>query len=210
MATDNPVETPDTGQPPIEEEKPGGATIPNWEYKNIPDFYNRVRGALNVGNVLTDITIDYFENAPRAEMAIKKRVPQWQDLDTEKRLLFETCIIYQTCYILCPQFSSNRITKMKDPSLEINYSTSANEKPCARFAELVDDLIAQINDEEQPPFFFGFEVTPSTRSGCCCHKKIFPHILNREPDYEEPIVEELPATPDSPNEDTPLGSEGAD
>ena len=236
LDNDNAIENPDNEvdnpQPPIEEE-PIEVGIPIWEYKNIPDFYNRVRGALNIGNTLSDTTIDYFENAPMAEMIIKKRVPQWEELDNLKRLLFETCIIYQTCYILCPQFSSSRITKMKDPSLEVDYATNVNEKPCARFAELIDDLIAQINEEEQPPFFLGFEVTKSALNDCPCRRKLFPHIIQHKPvkdnieglpeepdisidddniddDFTEPdipIEGELPETPDSPNENTPLGAE---
>lgn len=197
----------------IPEETPQPKDELTYEYINIPDFYDRVRGALNVGNTLSDTTIDYFENAPLAEMKIKQRVPKWKELDDFKRLLFETCIIYMTCYALCPTISDNRMTKYKDTSLEVNYAVGTNDKsPCARFAELVDDLIRQINDEEeQAPFFTGFMVTPSKRPFCgCCwkHPHIFPQEPPKEePEPEEPITPELPENPDSPNENTPLGAE---
>lgn len=202
----------------LPEETPEEPILEMWEYLNIPDFYERVRGALNVGNTLSNTTIDYFENAPMAELKIKQRVPKWKELDNIKRLLFETCIIYMTCYILCPTMSSNKMTKYKDPSLEVNYAVGTNEKPCARFMELIDDLIAQINEEELAPFFTGFMVTPSKPSWCGCHRRWFPRIIQRvEPPEEEqpenpdipdePIIPELPETPDSPDENTPLGAE---
>lgn len=211
-------------KPPFEE--PAEVTIPIWEYKEIPDFYNRVRGALSVGNVLTDTIIDYFEHAPMAEMQIKQRIPNWTELTDIKRLLFETCIVYMTCYILCPQYGSNQITKYKDPSLEVDYATNKNSNPCARFAELIEDLIAQINEEEQAPFFCGFQVTPSIPSHCCCHWKMFPHIIihkteedkpckpdkphrPHKPHRPKPPVEEEPTEPDIPNTpDTPDTPEG--
>lgn len=170
-------DVPEIPEQPTEPESPKEPEeiVTDWIYPTIPDFYNRVRMALNVGSSISDTIINYFENAPMAEMKIKKRVPQWQELDTTKRLLFETCIIYMTCYVLCPLASRRQIAKQKDVSLEIDFVTSTNEKPCARFLDLIDDLIAQINDEEKLPFFLGFEVTKSAPEFCC--ERNWPHIL---------------------------------
>lgn len=183
----------DTTNPDIEQDDKKDGVL-NWDYQNIPDFYNRVRSALNVGNNISDRIIDYFENAPRAEIAIKNRVPNWQELDDTKKLMFDTCVVYQTCYALCPMVSANNITKMKDPSLEINYSANTKDKPCERFLALVDDLIAAINDEELAPSFFGFEVTPSIMRKC---RRVwtYPHILpvcRCEKDKEEELDTNLP------------------
>lgn len=148
-----------------------------WYYTTIADFYTRVRTALGVGNAIPDTTIDYFENAPMAEMSIKERIPQWESLDENQMLLFDTCIVYMTCYNLCPLVNANKMTKMKDPSLEITYATSTDKSPCARFINLVDDLIAKINGEEPKPFIWGFKVTPPTPTICgnarpfCCTRK---------------------------------------
>ena len=145
----------------------------NWYYQNIDDFYNRVRAALNVGNMLTDNTIDFFENAPLAETKIKQRVPNWEELDEMQMLLFDSCIVYMTCYALCPLASSMRISRQKDPSLEIEFATTTQQgNPCDRFLALADDLIAQITGEE-PENLFGFKVTRG--SGYTCAKPCWPY-----------------------------------
>lgn len=150
-------------EPSEEPEEPQGA---EWLYRSIPDFYNRVRASLNASGAITDAIIDYFENAPMAELIIKRRVPNYEELDDIKRLLFETCIIYQTCYKLCPMASSMRISRQKDPSLEIEFASSATDnKPCERFLAMIDDLIAQINEEEQTSFL-GFKVTGGKPPKC--------------------------------------------
>lgn len=145
-------------------------------YQNIPNFYNRVRSALNVGTAISDEEIDYFENAPMAERKIKQRVPDYENLTADKLPLFETCIIYMTCYALCPIVSSRRIARQKDPSLEIEFASGANnEKPCERFLALVDDLISQINEEEIETFF-GFKVTPASPcafKSCCLKHRLW-------------------------------------
>lgn len=155
MATDDMIT-----ETPTEDEVVEEAT--KWYYQTITDFYTRVKMALSAGNTIPNVVIDYFENAPRAELVIKKRVPQWETLDENQLLLFDTCVVYMTCYNLCPLVNSNRMTKMKDPSLEITYSVNTNDNPCARFMDLVDDLVAQLNGVEQQPFFWGFKVTPPT------------------------------------------------
>ncbi len=148
-----------------------------WYYQTIPDFYNRVRSALNVSNMLTDDTIDYFENAPLSEIKMKQRVENWEELDDTQTLLFQTCIIYMTCYAVCPIASSMRISRQKDPSLEIEFATSTQSgNPCDRFLALVDDLVGQINGEESMTSF-GFKVTRS--SGYPCVKPCWPYKHSR-------------------------------
>lgn len=144
-----------------------------WSYQSIPNFYDRVRTALNVGSGIDDTTIDFFEYAPMAEMDIKKRLPNYEELDKTQRLIFDTCIVYMACYKLCPLASTMRITRQKDPSLEIEFaSSSTKEQPCERFLMMVDDLIAQINGEE-PSYLFGFKVTRG--SGCNVVKPCWPY-----------------------------------
>lgn len=138
-------------------------------YTTIPNFYDRVRGALNVPiTTISNDVIDYPENASMAEMKIKSRVPIWKELTGIKKSLFETCIIYMTCYQLCPIASTRNITEQTTPSLTLKFSTNTNGKPCERFLALIDDLIAQIMDEELQ-WSFGFEVTKPT-SSCGCGK----------------------------------------
>lgn len=138
-------------------------------YTTIPDFYDRVRGALNVPvTTISDDMIDYPENASMAEMKIKSRVSIWKELTGIKKSLFETCIIYMTCYQLCPIVSARNITEQTTPSLTLKFSNNDTGKPCEHFLALIDDLIAQIMDEELQ-WSFGFEVTKPT-SSCECGK----------------------------------------
>lgn len=140
-------------------------------YTTIPDFYDRVRMALNTPiSTISNEMIDYFENAPMAEMQIKSRVPIWKYLTGIKKNLFQTCIIYMTCYQLCPITSANNITEQTTPSLTLKFQSNVNEKPCERFLALIDDLIAQILDEELQ-WSFGFEATKP--SSCCCKNVVW-------------------------------------
>lgn len=167
--------TPPSGEdtPPAEDDSNKCKIYTNWIYQTIPHFYDRVRVALNVGSLMDDTTIDFFENAPMAELKIKERIPNYEELDSIKRLLFETCIIYMTCYALCPVASTMRITRQKDPSLELEFAASSSkESPCDRFLAMVDDLINQINEEEVTSFF-GFRVTKG--SGCNVVKPCWPY-----------------------------------
>lgn len=168
---DNPgCEEPGEGE---DEEENAKSCSRSWIYQTIPNFYDRVRNSLNVGSLMDNDTIDFPENAPMAEMRIKKRLPEYESLKGEKRMLFETCIVYMTCYALCPLASSMRITRQKDPSLELEFANSASsEQPCDRFLWMIDDLINQINDEESPSFF-GFRVTKG--SGCNVIKPCWPY-----------------------------------
>lgn len=144
-------------------------------YKDIPDFYNRVRSSLN-GNMISDETIDFFENAPMAELRMKQRVPNWEELEDTNALLFQTCIVYMTCYALCPMASSMRISRQKDPSLEIEFSTAQQDNPCDRFLAMIDDLVSLITGEE-PQNLFGFKVTHG--SGYACAKPCWPYVHSK-------------------------------
>ena len=74
----------------------------DFTYKNIENFYNRVRSCLSINNALiTDEEIDYPENAPTAERRVKARITNWQELEEDKAELFYSCIVYMTGYALC-------------------------------------------------------------------------------------------------------------
>lgn len=133
-------------------------------YKEIENFYDRVRSCLNVKqSAFSDEEIDFPENAPRAERKMKVRVPDWESLEGEKSELFKSCIVYMTCYALCPLASARRVSQQSTPNLTLKYADSVStENSCDHFLRLVDDLVSEITGEEMKPFF-GFEVT--TKSG---------------------------------------------
>lgn len=165
----NNVKTLDEETVPTEPETPDIPIKPEpnpYYYATIKNFYDRVRSSLSgSGNFISNEVIDYPENAPMSEMAVKNRVPFWKDLEGFKKDLFDTSIIYMTCAMLCSVAYSNTVTEQTTPSLTLKYSSNLKDKPCQRFFDLVDDLIAQINEEEIENFL-GFKVTKSYR-GCC-------------------------------------------
>lgn len=166
--TEPPTENLD--EPPIEPEEPDEPEEPEKPlpyYTQIPDFYDRVRLNLSASSInISDEIIDYPENAPMAEMRMKQRVPNWKELEEFKLSLFQTCIVYMTCYQLCYIANSNKITEQTTPSLTLKYSQNADmQKPCERFLVLIDDLVAEINDEKLNGFF-GFKITESNHN-CC-------------------------------------------
>lgn len=160
---ENPV-NPDNPETPPEDVDEDSECPLQFMYPDIPDFYERVRHNLNVGSMISDNVIDYFENAPMAEIKIKSMVKNWKELDEMKKMMLESCIIYMTCYKLCPIAFSMRVSRQKDPSLEIDFFENKNDSSsCERFLEMIDELMSDIKNEERD-FSFGFRVTKG--SGC--------------------------------------------
>lgn len=140
-------------------------------YPKFRNFYERVRFNLgSQGSILTDEQIDFPENAPDAELTMRVRVPDWESLDNFNATLYETCIVYMTCYNLCfVVHSSGDVIAQKTPALELQFgSVNLPQRPCDRFLMLVDDLVAKINGEERHSML-GFEVTPS-QGTCFCRR----------------------------------------
>ncbi len=145
-----------------------------WDYLSIPDFYDRVRFNLSTNeSSVPNQAIDYYENAPMAELDIKQRVPNWKELDAVKTMMFQTCIIYRTCYNLCPVVSANgKVLTQKTPALELTFSNNTSlEKPCERFLDMIENLISQINSDTDNTSFFGFQITKEYPENDC--KKVW-------------------------------------
>ena len=146
----------------------------NFHYISIDNFYERVTSLLNVGaSGISQPEIDYPENAPAAERRMKMMIPNWKELDNEKFALFESCIVYMTCWILCPLANTRRAIKQTTPSLTLQFSSSSDERPCDRFFDLINDLFDEITGEIQEPFH-GFRVT---KSSDCKRRVIWPNRL---------------------------------
>lgn len=136
-----------------------------FKYSDIDRFHERVTSLLNVGPTgIKSDEIDYPENAPAAERRMKSLVPNWAELDEEKFAMFESCIVYMTCWILCPIANNRRVSKQTTPSLSLQYvSGITDERSCDRFNDLINDLLEEINDEEPgESSFYGFRVTKSS------------------------------------------------
>ena len=118
-------------------------------YREIANFYDRVRALLgSTESTLPDETIDYPENAPFAEQIIKRKVPKWEDLDEDKRLLFETAIVYQTAIRVKPFSGGNNQIKIgQTQSLKIEYRENETGNLDDALQSTLDDLLGELDEE---------------------------------------------------------------
>ena len=133
-----------------------------WSYKDIENFYDRVRMALGsvTETVVSNEEIDYPEKAPFAELSIKSRIPSWKELSEEKFKMFESAIVYQTASLFQGVVSTKRITKKQIPTITLEYSSAVDFSVNGMsISDLVDYLVSVINGESVGSSFIGFRVT---------------------------------------------------
>lgn len=132
-------------------------------YREIANFYDRVRALLgSTESTLPDETIDYPENAPFAEQIIKRKVPKWEELDEDKRLLFETAIVYQTAIRVKPFSGGNNQIKIgQTQSLKIEYRENETGNLDDALQSTLDDLLGELNEEfaDGGLSFLSFDIT---------------------------------------------------
>ena len=132
-------------------------------YREIANFYDRVRALLgSTESTLPDETIDYPENAPFAEQIIKRKVPKWEELDEDKRLLFETAIVYQTAIRVKPFSGGNNQIKIgQTQSLKIEYRENETGNLDDALQSTLDDLLGELDEEfaDGGLSFISFDIT---------------------------------------------------
>ena len=132
-------------------------------YREIANFYDRVRALLgSTESTLPDETIDYPENAPFAEQIIKRKVPKWEELDEDKRLLFETAIVYQTAIRVKPFSGGNNQIKIgQTQSLKIEYRENETGNLDDALQRTLDDLLGELDEEfaDGELSFLSFDIT---------------------------------------------------
>lgn len=132
-------------------------------YREIANFYDRVRALLgSTESNLPDETIDYPENAPFAEQIIKRKVPKWEELDEDKRLLFETAIVYQTAIRVKPFSGGNNQIKIgQTQSLKIEYRENETGNLDDALQSTLDDLLGELDEEfaDGGLSFLSFDIT---------------------------------------------------
>lgn len=118
-------------------------------YCEIANFYDRVRALLgSTESNLPDETIDYPENAPFAEQIIKRKVPKLEELDEDKRLLFETAIVFQTAIQVKPfSVGNNQIKIGQTQSLKIEYRENETGNLDDALQSTLDDLLRELDEE---------------------------------------------------------------
>lgn len=139
----------------------------DWTYKDIPNFYDRVRMALRAvsSTTLPDEYIDYQEKAPFAESLIKSRVPLWKELDDDKFKVFESIVVYQTAALFQSFVLSKAVKKKQIPTITLEYSESTNfDIDRLTLSDIIDYLVAELNGTNVGSAFFGFRVTKGS-----CH-----------------------------------------
>lgn len=163
---DNP-EQPET--PPDEPEEPNRD---NWTYKDIFDFYERVRLALNAVSSVTlpDKYMDYPEKAPFAEAYTKSRVPKWKELDESKFAIFESIIVYKTASLFQSLVSNKRIKKKAIPTITLEYFDNDGTMDIG-LDDWIEYLFGKLNeDEETTASFIGFRVTDTIKK---CGRRVY-------------------------------------
>lgn len=132
-------------------------------YREIANFYDRVRALLgSTESTLSDETIDYPENAPFAEQIIKRKIPKWEELDEDKRLLFETAIVYQTAIRAKPFSGGNNQIKIgQTQSLKIEYRENETGNLDDALQSTLDDLLRELDEEfaDGELSFLSFDIT---------------------------------------------------
>lgn len=132
-------------------------------YREIANFYDRVRALLgSTESTLPDETIDYPENAPFAEQIIKRKVPKWEELDEDKRLLFETAIVYQTAIRVKPFSGGNNQIKIgQTQSLKIEYRENETGNLDDALQSTLYDLLGELDEEfaDGGLSFLSFDIT---------------------------------------------------
>lgn len=132
-------------------------------YCEIANFYDRVRALLgSTESTLPDETIDYPENAPFAEQIIKRKVPNWEELDEDKRLLFETAIVFQTAIQVKPFSTGNNQIKIgQTQSLKIEYREDETGNLDDALQSTLDDLLGELDEEfsDGGLSFLSFDIT---------------------------------------------------
>lgn len=142
-----------------------------WTYKDIENFYDRVRMTLNATSDvrLPDSYIDFPEKAPFAEATIKARIPMWKELNDEQFLIFESLIVYQTAALLVSYIASMTVKKKQIPTITLEYNDSNMfDVNGMNLSDYIDYLVAQLNGNSVGSSFIGFRVTDGTP--CCCNR----------------------------------------
>lgn len=138
-----------------------------WSYKDIVEFYDRVRMALSAvsSQTLPDSYMDLPEKAPFAERYIKSRVPQWKDLDEEKFAIFESIIVYQTATMFQSLVSNKHIRKKSIPTISLQYSDNIDNLISGMsLKDMIEWLLSEINGIETGSGYIGFKVTTGTQN----------------------------------------------
>ncbi len=139
-----------------------------WSYKDIENFYERVRMALGAVSevVIPDYYIDIPEKAPFAESYIKSRVKNWKNLNNEQFLIFESIIIYQTAVLLQSVAANKQIRKKSIPTITLQYAENTTVLGNGiRLEDMIEFLISKLTDENVGSGFIGFRVTDNGRCG---------------------------------------------
>lgn len=126
-------------------------------YKEIPDFYNRVRNLVGANSeTTTDESLDFPEKAPMAEDMAKSKVPNWELLTDEQSLIFEKIVVIQTALIIYSQIRNFEYKIKQTTSMKIEYR-DVDFDFGNHLQSMLDMLINQLAPIESE--FIGFDIS---------------------------------------------------
>ena len=134
----------------------------DWSYKNIQNFYDRVRMALGAVSMVTlpDEYMDYPEKAPFAELVVRSRIKDFDSVPDDKFPLVESAVVYKTAALFQSLVSSKSVKKKQIPTVTLEYNDNVDFTINGlSLSDYVDFLIAEINGEQIGSRFIGFRVT---------------------------------------------------
>lgn len=121
-------------------------------YKDINDFYNRVREFLGISSMfLSDTQIDLEDRAPKSERMIKGRIEDWQTLTDDKLLDFQSAIVIQTAINSYNKVSKNAVKSQQQPALKVEFRDSVVSE-YENLQNQLDSLILSILGLEETSF----------------------------------------------------------
>lgn len=121
-------------------------------YKDINDFYNRVREFLGISSMfLSDTQIDLEDRAPKAERTIKGRIEDWQTLTDDKLLDFQSAVVIQTAINSYNKVSKNAVKSQQQPALKVEFRDSVISE-YENLQNQLDSLILSILGLEETSF----------------------------------------------------------
>lgn len=112
----------------------------------IMNFYDRVRSCLNTtSDVISDDVIAYPEYSGYAEVVVKGRVKDWEELTEGNKAMFESCVVFQTAIYLYPQISQFFIKTEQTTHAKREYRESNIDMLIISLKDRLDEMISELS-----------------------------------------------------------------
>ncbi len=139
----------------------------DWNYTDIADFYDRVRGLLETvsDSSLPNDKIDMPERAPTAEREVKRLVSRWSTIVSENGDDFQdlqSAVVYRTAMFFEEYANKTTVKRRKVASVDVEYNS--DYQPTGRTSSLVsdyEDIIYRLTEGYSTRSLYCMKVTPT-------------------------------------------------